>query len=326
MGGRLNQVEHRAMMNTPLYRIYHIGVEEIRHRLTADQRNRTKCFPRARSRRSAPASTAVWCARRSGSTAQMVLLTIAISGGPFLGLLGTVVGVMITFAAIAAAGDVNVNAIAPGIAAALLATVAGLGVAIPALFGYNYLLTRIKDVTSDMHVFIDEFVTKMAEFYSEPGGSQPSRTDAIRHASPGEDKPYDDINITPMLDLAYVLLVIFILMCTASVQGMKVNLPKASTAAACETEDQGDHDQQRGQILPRYHPRHAGGTGATAEPAEGADAGFPRGDPRRQPDAIPGGDGCARRGGPPRHHPGRSRHQTCRKIAATNQHGSARSV
>src|ERR1700712_2766335 len=46
----------------------------------------------------------------------------------------------------------------------------------------------------------------------------------------GDDKPYDDINITPMLDLAYVLLVIFILMCTASVQGMKVNLPKASKA------------------------------------------------------------------------------------------------
>jgi biopolymer transport protein ExbD len=43
-----------------------------------------------------------------------------------------------------------------------------------------------------------------------------------------DDKPYDDINITPMLDLAYVLLVIFILMCTASVQGLKVNLPKAS--------------------------------------------------------------------------------------------------
>jgi biopolymer transport protein ExbD len=46
----------------------------------------------------------------------------------------------------------------------------------------------------------------------------------------GEDKPYDDINITPMLDLANVLLVIFILMCTASVQGVKVNLPKASAA------------------------------------------------------------------------------------------------
>lgn len=48
----------------------------------------------------------------------------------------------------------------------------------------------------------------------------------------GDDKPYDDINITPMLDLAYVLLVIFILMCTASVQGTKVNLPKASNTPA----------------------------------------------------------------------------------------------
>jgi len=46
-----------------------------------------------------------------------------------------------------------------------------------------------------------------------------------------DDKPYDDINITPMLDLAYVLLVIFILMCTASVQGLKVALPDGSSAA-----------------------------------------------------------------------------------------------
>ena len=45
-----------------------------------------------------------------------------------------------------------------------------------------------------------------------------------------EGKPYDDINITPMLDLAYVLLVIFIIMTTASVQGLKVNLPKSSSA------------------------------------------------------------------------------------------------
>jgi biopolymer transport protein ExbD len=45
-----------------------------------------------------------------------------------------------------------------------------------------------------------------------------------------EDKAYDDINITPMLDLAYVLLVIFVIMTTATVQGMRVNLPKASPA------------------------------------------------------------------------------------------------
>ncbi len=44
-----------------------------------------------------------------------------------------------------------------------------------------------------------------------------------------DNKPFDDINITPMLDLAYVLLVIFIIMTTATVQGIKVNLPKASS-------------------------------------------------------------------------------------------------
>ena len=97
---------------------------------------------------------------------QMVWLTISISGGPFLGLLGTVVGVMITFAAIAAAGEVNVNAIAPGTAAALVATTAGLAVAIPCLFGYNYLNTRIKGITTDMRVFVDELVARLAETYS----------------------------------------------------------------------------------------------------------------------------------------------------------------
>ncbi len=47
-----------------------------------------------------------------------------------------------------------------------------------------------------------------------------------------DDKPYDDINITPMLDLAYVLLIIFIIMTTASVQGIKVDLPKASSSTS----------------------------------------------------------------------------------------------
>ena len=169
MGGRLEGANHRAMMNTPLYRIYHLGIVEIQHRLSAGQSDAEKVLS-ARSMQAIRATLDGGLVRETQRlNAQMVLLTIAISGGPFLGLLGTVVGVMITFAAVASAGEVNVNAIAPGIAAALLATVAGLGVAIPSLFGYNYLLTRIKVVTSDMHVFIDEFVTKLAEFYSEPG-------------------------------------------------------------------------------------------------------------------------------------------------------------
>lgn len=166
LGGRVNKKGQKRMRQSSVYRLYHIGVEEIRHRMAADRNGKVLSARSIQSIRSTMDGTLVREKQKIDSL--IVLLTICISGGPFLGLLGTVVGVMITFAAVAAAGDVNVNAIAPGIAAALLATVAGLAVAIPALFGYNYILARVKDATADMHVFIDEFVTRMAEFYSEP--------------------------------------------------------------------------------------------------------------------------------------------------------------
>lgn len=165
LGGRINESDAKLMRASSLYRIYHLGASEIRNRLGRSDKQFSVL--------SATSIAAIRATLDSGYVKEtqrlnrlMVVLTIAISGGPFLGLLGTVVGVMITFAAIAASGDVNVNAIAPGIAAALVATVAGLFVAIPALFGYNYLISRIKDLTTDMQVFVDEFVTKMAEFYS----------------------------------------------------------------------------------------------------------------------------------------------------------------
>jgi biopolymer transport protein ExbB len=75
---------------------------------------------------------------------------------------------MITFAAVAQAGDVNINAIAPGISAALLATVAGLTVAIPAPFGYNYLLVRVREITGEMAAFVDEMVARIGEGVRPP--------------------------------------------------------------------------------------------------------------------------------------------------------------
>jgi len=93
---------------------------------------------------------------------RLVLLTLAVSAAPFLGLLGTVVGIMITFGTIAMAGDVNVNTIAPGVAAALATTVAGLIVAIPAMFGYNVLATRVKVLTSTMELFANELLARLA--------------------------------------------------------------------------------------------------------------------------------------------------------------------
>lgn len=165
LGGKVSKPIQRALRSSPLYRIYHVGVEEIRHRIAG--RPPEERVLSGLSMQAIRSSMDAGLVREQQSLSKaIVMLTLSISGGPFIGLLGTVVGVMITFAAIAAAGDVNVNAIAPGIAAALAATVAGMGVAIPALFGYNYILSRVKDATSDMHVFIDEFVTKAAEFYS----------------------------------------------------------------------------------------------------------------------------------------------------------------
>ncbi len=155
------------LQRSSLYRIYRIGLRELKQRFDHyDQSGQAKQLsPQALG--AIKASMDAGMVRETTRlNSQMVLLTIAISGGPFLGLLGTVVGVMITFAAIAAVGDVNVNSIAPGIAAALVATVAGLGVAIPALFGYNYLASRIKTISNDMTVFADELVTKMAERYA----------------------------------------------------------------------------------------------------------------------------------------------------------------
>jgi biopolymer transport protein ExbB len=94
-------------------------------------------------------------------SAGMLMLTMAITGAPFLGLLGTVWGVMSTFAAMAEAGEANIAAIAPGVASALATTVAGLLVAIPALFAYNFLQSRIKSIMADLAVFIDQFTLKM---------------------------------------------------------------------------------------------------------------------------------------------------------------------
>lgn len=164
LGGRIQAQRGQVVRNSSVYRIYKIGAEEIRHRMALEGAD--KHMLSGRSIEAIRASLDGGLVRESQKlNSLLVLLTIAISGGPFLGLLGTVVGVMITFAAIAAQGDVNVNAIAPGIAAALAATVAGLVVAIPALFGYNYLLANVKNAASDMNVFIDEFVTKIAEYY-----------------------------------------------------------------------------------------------------------------------------------------------------------------
>ena len=92
-------------------------------------------------------------------------LSTAVQGGPFLGLLGSAWGVMSVFASIGEQGTVRLGAVAPGISAALLATVVGLIVAVPSLFAYNWIAARIRHQTMEMENFADEFVSAVEHNY-----------------------------------------------------------------------------------------------------------------------------------------------------------------
>ena len=95
----------------------------------------------------------------------LILLAIAVSGAPFLGLLGTVWGVMSTFSGIAMKGKADLAAMAPGVSAALVTTVAGLLVAIPSMFGYNWLVHNLRVATVQLDNFAQELISKIETEY-----------------------------------------------------------------------------------------------------------------------------------------------------------------
>ncbi len=95
----------------------------------------------------------------------MIVLSTAVAGGPFIGLLGTVWGVMSTFAGIAESKAATLTAMAPGVAAALVATVTGLLVAIPAMFGYNFMVTTIRHITQELDGFASRYANHIEHVY-----------------------------------------------------------------------------------------------------------------------------------------------------------------
>jgi len=98
----------------------------------------------------------------------LILLAIAVSGAPFLGLLGTVWGVMSTFGHIAQEGSASLATMAPGVSAALITTVAGLLVAIPSMFGYNWLVHNLRVQTVELDNFAQQLISRIeTEFLDE---------------------------------------------------------------------------------------------------------------------------------------------------------------
>jgi biopolymer transport protein ExbB/TolQ len=117
----------------------------------------------------------------------MIVLSTAVAGGPFIGLLGTVWGVMETFAGIARANSASLTAMAPGVAGALIATVTGLLVAIPAMFGYNFMVTTIRAITQELDGFATRYATQIEHVYVDNRQLEDKIAAAIRRSDQPEN-------------------------------------------------------------------------------------------------------------------------------------------
>jgi len=152
----------------PLFMVYQAGSVELDTRLKNPDGNGRKKFVSLKGMEHVKRSLENTVAQESLKLESgLILLAIAVSGAPFLGLLGTVWGVMSTFGHIAQQGSATMAAMAPGVAAALITTVAGLLVAIPSMFGYNWLVHNLRVLTVQLDNFAQDLASKMETEYLE---------------------------------------------------------------------------------------------------------------------------------------------------------------
>ncbi len=163
---------------SPLFNVYRAGCEEMTfHLLGSAEVDETFRARLGSAEKITPAQMGAVSAameRAVGETAlqlesQMILLATAVSGSPFLGLLGTVWGVMDTFSDVAVAGSPNLATMAPGVSGALITTVMSLCVAIPAMFGYNFLVTSIRGMIVEMDNFAAELASEFEHKFVDHG-------------------------------------------------------------------------------------------------------------------------------------------------------------
>lgn len=152
----------------PMFMVYQTGSLELDARLKNPDGNGRRKFLSLKGMEHVKRSLENTVAQESLKLESgLILLAIAVSGAPFLGLLGTVWGVMSTFGRIAQKGSATMENMAPGVAAALITTVAGLLVAIPSMFGYNWLVHNLRVLTVELDNFAQDLVSKMETEYLE---------------------------------------------------------------------------------------------------------------------------------------------------------------
>jgi biopolymer transport protein TolQ len=127
----------------------------------------------------------------------MIILSTAVAGGPFIGLLGTVWGVMETFSGIAKVQAASLTAMAPGVAGALIATVVGLFVAIPAMFAYNYMITIIRAITQELDNFTSEYATSIEHIYVDNRSVADEVAEVLRNFQARTTREQERYEMTP---------------------------------------------------------------------------------------------------------------------------------
>lgn len=149
----------------PMFAVYQEGCIELDARLKDDGNTRKKAIS-LKSMEHIKRTLEGAVARESiALESGLLVLASAVSGAPFLGLLGTVWGVMDTFAQVGQMGRADLPTMAPGVSAALITTVAGLLVAIPSMFGYNFLVHSLRVRTVELDNFAQNLVSKMETEY-----------------------------------------------------------------------------------------------------------------------------------------------------------------
>ena len=159
----------KELQGSPMYDLYSGGCEELK---AQQEKYGTEKIPNHGMSAVRIALERVLGEAAVNLESGMIVLATAISGGPFIGLLGTVWGVMDTFSGIGRAQQATLTTMAPGVASALIATVAGLMVAIPSLFCYNFLVTKTKTITMELDNFAAHLETVfMTEYLRDKNGN-----------------------------------------------------------------------------------------------------------------------------------------------------------
>lgn len=171
----------------PAYEVYMVACEELQYHLknySVKAGAKTKIGPASYELVRAALERTV-SSEGMALEKGMIILSTAVAGGPFLGLLGTVYGIMETFAGIARQNAATLTAMAPGVSGALINTVAGLLVAIPAMFAYNFMVTQIRNTTQEVDDFASEFATQIENMYVDASATHIEFDNAVATASAG---------------------------------------------------------------------------------------------------------------------------------------------